>query len=167
MQTSMLPPPLSQHVTKQQQQHQHQRSTDLPSSNIRDRRAESRYSDISMHAGCTAFPGCTTEDAEGHIVHSSPSMTLPAGVVRGRKEGPSPSKRKYIQKIDIHCTIANHFCYSSSERTRLSVHSHGPGSLARRCRDAQWTKQRTCLVTRRGRVGEEANAKRAQVAVNQ
>ena len=60
--------------------------------NVMDRRAESRYSDVSMHNGCTSFPRCTTEDEDGQIVHSTPSA--PSTVVKGRKEGSSPTKRK-------------------------------------------------------------------------
>ena len=59
-----------------------------------DRRAESRYSDISMHAGCTSFPTCTSEDADGEIFHNGNTPGAPATVVRGRKEGSSPTKRK-------------------------------------------------------------------------
>lgn len=52
-------------------------------STLRDRRIESHSnkSDVSMHAGCTSYPDCTSEDADGHIVHS------PSDVVKGRKEG--------------------------------------------------------------------------------
>lgn len=55
-------------------------------------RRQSRQSDVSMHAGCNSFPACTTEDGEGHIIHSDANN--PATVVRGRKEGSSPTKRK-------------------------------------------------------------------------
>lgn len=56
-----------------------------------DRRKESRSneSDISMHAGCTGYPDCTSEDTNGHIVHT------PSAVVQGRKEGNGNGKSKY------------------------------------------------------------------------
>ena len=55
-----------------------------------DRRGESRFSDVSMHVGCDSFPGCLTEDHEGHLLHN----TTPGPVIRGKKEGSSPDKRK-------------------------------------------------------------------------
>lgn len=58
-------------------------------------RDESRGSDVSMHAGCTYFPICTTEDDAGLIVHSSP--TCPSADVKSRKEGSSPTKRERTQ----------------------------------------------------------------------
>ena len=64
--------------------------TSPPMQPVTDRRGDSRYSDISMHAGCNAFPSCISEDTEGHLVHTGG----PATVVRGRKEGSSLSKRK-------------------------------------------------------------------------
>ena len=77
----MPPPPLPQRLTM----------TSPPMQPVADRRGDSRYSDISMHAGCNAFPTCISEDTEGHLIHTGG----PAGVVRGRKEGDSsPSKRK-------------------------------------------------------------------------
>lgn len=53
----------------------------MPSASNRRKESRSNESDVSMHAGCTSYPNCTSEDAEGHIVHT------PSGVVQGRKEG--------------------------------------------------------------------------------
>ena len=110
--TTMPPPPLPQHVTAPKDNIQpEQRTTSFclmfPSfgetgttmNNI-NRRDDSRFSDISMHPACTSFPACTTEDSEGRIIHSaicnaiSNAPAAPATVVRGRKEGSSPTKRK-------------------------------------------------------------------------
>lgn len=101
--TTMPPPPLPAHVTttKVEGLTDHRQTVVNPASDpplgsdifsFIDRRGESRYSDVSMHAGCTSFPSCTSEDAEGHIVHNPPQA--PSTVVRGRKEGSSPTKRK-------------------------------------------------------------------------
>lgn len=108
--TTMLPPPLPPHAAAAKDSLLQDRdgtfvsaTADLPFGSdvvhFTDRRDESRYSDISMHAGCTSFPTCTTEDAEGHIVHDintngNGTPSAPATVVRGRKEGSSPTKRK-------------------------------------------------------------------------
>ncbi|KAK0274293.1 hypothetical protein LTR91_020166 [Friedmanniomyces endolithicus] len=79
---SMPPPPVPQ-----------QRPTVGSTTPVSNRRGNnsSRYSDISMHASCTSFPSCISEDAEGCLVHQ------PATIVRGRKEGlavePSPTKK--------------------------------------------------------------------------
>jgi len=54
-----------------------------------DRRG-ANYSDISMHAGCTSFPSCFSEGSDGSLVH----VDNPSTVIRGKKEGSSPSKRK-------------------------------------------------------------------------
>lgn len=48
-------------------------------------------SDISMHAGCTYFPSCTTEDDSSLVVHGNPAC--PSASIKGRKEGSSPPKR--------------------------------------------------------------------------
>jgi len=69
----MPPPPLPTHAQK---------------------RAVDHSSDVSMHAGCTHFPTCTTEDEKGHLIHSSPLVGSSA--VKGKKEGSSsPMKRKF------------------------------------------------------------------------
>ena len=87
-----------------------------------DRRAESRYSDISMHAGCTSFPTCTSEDAEGRIVHDSPGA--PAAVVKGKKEGSSPTKRK----LSSDSTNKNDHAEKRTRRSaRLLQHDSGYG----------------------------------------
>lgn len=49
-------------------------------------------SDVSMHAGCTYFPSCTTEDDSSLVVHGNPAC--PSASIKGRKEGSSPPKRK-------------------------------------------------------------------------
>lgn len=101
--TTMPPPPLPVHAvqpkaTNSSEQHgacSFPLARPNPDSDMLDvinRREQSRYSDISMHAGCTDFPSCTSEDAEGRIVHNT--LTSPAEVVKGRKEGSSPAKRK-------------------------------------------------------------------------
>lgn len=86
--------------------------------NFVDRRAESRYSDVSMHAGCEGFPMCTTEDEEGSILHIAPNG--PASIVRGRKEGSSPAKRKSTN------TTANSSAEKKLRRSsRLLQHDSG------------------------------------------
>jgi hypothetical protein len=50
-------------------------------------------SDVSMHAGCTYFPACTSEDDSSLVVHGNPAC--PSADIKGRKEGSSPLKRKY------------------------------------------------------------------------
>jgi hypothetical protein len=48
----------------------------------------SRRSDISMHANCTSYPMCITEDADGRLLHNGvPANVLPSPVVNSRKEG--------------------------------------------------------------------------------
>ncbi|KAK3710414.1 hypothetical protein LTR37_010257 [Vermiconidia calcicola] len=96
---AMPPPPLPQHAQTTKANVDNVATTNgstLPPFgsdviNFIDRRAESRYSDVSMHNNCDSFPSCTTEDAEGHVVHNPPAAS--ATVVRGRKEGGStPTK---------------------------------------------------------------------------
>ncbi|WPH03271.1 Hypothetical protein R9X50_00614800 [Acrodontium crateriforme] len=58
------------------------------------RREDSQYSDVSMHVGCASFPSCTTEDAEGHIVHAPETPLNSAFLVKGKKEGSSPTKQR-------------------------------------------------------------------------
>jgi hypothetical protein len=110
--TTMPPPPLPQHAAAPKdnvQPEQHTTSfgltfppfgeTGITTTNV-NRRDDSRFSDISMHPTCTSFPACTTEDSEGRIIHSSNCNAgnndpgAPSTVVRGRKEGSSPTKRK-------------------------------------------------------------------------
>lgn len=55
-------------------------------------RDESQGSDVSMHTACAYFPGCTTEDDTGHVVHTSPAT--PSTIIKGKKEGSSPIKRE-------------------------------------------------------------------------
>ena len=114
--STMPPPPLPQHVTPVKENFpSEKRATSFGltfpafgesgtngtnGTTTINRRDDSRFSDISMHQGCTSFPSCTTEDAEGHIMHSTNCAAgnnapgAPATVVRGRKEGSSPTKRK-------------------------------------------------------------------------
>ena len=111
---TMPPPPLPAHaIASKDNTNPGQRTAmfDLPANlqlgsefvNSIDRRGDSRYSDVSMHAGCTGFPTCTTEDDEGHLVHNAianSTPVAPATVVRGRKEGSSPTKRKLSRSIN-------------------------------------------------------------------
>ena len=115
--STMPPPPLPLHATTAKQEPQPDLGPPsfgltLPpfgetGTNIgpSTRREDSRFSDISMHPSCTSFPACTTEDAEGRIVHSISCTALnndasaPATVVRGRKEGSSPTKSKSQKSI--------------------------------------------------------------------
>lgn len=62
-----------------------------------ERRVESNstYSDVSMHAGCTSYPNCTSEDAEGHVVHSPPEDD------QKRKDENDDSKRKQACCLDF------------------------------------------------------------------
>lgn len=106
--TNMPPPPLPAHITHSKNgidgapvgqfaplAHKNQRSeTDQYAINAFDRRAasNSEYSDVSMHANCNAFPHCITEDPNGCLVHDS--MAAPSSVVKSKKEGSSPTKRK-------------------------------------------------------------------------
>jgi hypothetical protein len=50
-------------------------------------------SDVSMHTACNFFPVCTTEDDSSIVVHNSPAC--PTTIIKGRKEGYSPTKRKF------------------------------------------------------------------------
>lgn len=75
-----------------------------------------------MHAGCNGFPMCTTEDEEGSILHVAPNG--PASIVRGRKEGSSPAKRKLTK------TIANSSAEKKLRRSsRLLQHDLGRESV--------------------------------------
>jgi hypothetical protein len=92
---NMPPPPLPQYVldakmigttdrrafTCPEPRATHQEQDIVPSFGDRRVESQSSESDVSMHAACTSYPTCTSEDAEGHIVHT------PAAVVKGRKEG--------------------------------------------------------------------------------
>lgn len=89
-----------------------------------DRRAESRYSDVSMHAGCNDFPSCTSEDAEGRLVHSNPPIT-PAKVVKGKKEGSSPGKRKYTKSFVVARADDDYAEYPPRRSPRLLQHDSG------------------------------------------
>lgn len=93
------------------------------SSNFADRREGSRYSDVSMHAGCTGFPTCTSEDEDGHIVHQTP--TTPATVVKGRKEGSSPTKRKLSESA----AMGDHAEKKRRRSSRLLQHDSGYAGL--------------------------------------
>lgn len=62
----MPPPPLPSHAQK---------------------RCVDHSSDVSMHAGCTHFPSCLSEDERGQLIHSSPHV--PSTAVKGKKEGSS------------------------------------------------------------------------------
>lgn len=74
---AMPPPPIPQRVS-------------APNTTpVMDRRG-ANYSDISMHAGCTSFPSCMSEDVDGRLIH----VDNPSTVIKGKKEGSSPSKRK-------------------------------------------------------------------------
>ena len=80
-QISMPPPPVPQ------------RNAPAPIVPYSDRRGDSRFSDISMHAGCESYPTCLSEDAEGYTVHSP---GVPAASIKSRKEGSSsPIKREF------------------------------------------------------------------------
>lgn len=68
-----------------------QTSTGAP--NRRDA-SHSNFSDVSMHVGCSLFPACTTEDAQGGILHDSSSVS--ADVVRGKKEGTNEPDSEYL-----------------------------------------------------------------------
>lgn len=106
---SMPPPPLPLHATQGKEEstfapighnapqgvRTQRPDFDQQALNAIDRRAASNsgYSDISMHATCNAFPHCITEDPNGCLVHDS--MAVPVEVVKGKKEGSSPDKRKW------------------------------------------------------------------------
>ncbi|KAI7085031.1 hypothetical protein KC319_g21662 [Hortaea werneckii] len=84
---AMPPPPLPQRLMPTP-----------PLQPVADRtRGESHYSDISMHAGCTSYPNCITEDGDGAILHNG----HPTSVVKGRKEGSfSPTKpRDFLSTV--------------------------------------------------------------------
>ncbi|KAK1824016.1 hypothetical protein LTR12_001549 [Friedmanniomyces endolithicus] len=89
-QLSMPPPPVPQ-----------QRSTIGSTTPVSNRRGDnsSRYSDISMHASCTSFPSCISEDAEGCLVHQ------PTTIVRGRKEGPAIEPSPISKPRDFLSTV--------------------------------------------------------------
>lgn len=99
---SMPPPPLPQHALDAKVYGTpHRRAFTCPEPSISqqeqaisasgDRRLESQSnaSDVSMHAACTSYPNCTSEDAEGHIVHT------PSADVQGRKEGAGNGKSEH------------------------------------------------------------------------
>ncbi|KAK5109405.1 hypothetical protein LTR62_007071 [Meristemomyces frigidus] len=72
------------------------RSSSETTTPVPGRRGDSRYSDVSMHAACTNYPSCLTEDTEGRLMHS------PSSVVRGKKEGlpSSPAKpRDFLSTV--------------------------------------------------------------------
>lgn len=143
--STMPPPPLPQHITAPREDPQTEHRTisfglTFPpfgengvGSTSANRRDDSRFSDVSMHPSCTSFPACTTEDAEGHVVHSANCSAsnstpgAPASVVRGRKEGSSPTKRKSrssssAQAAQEEDTLAKKRTRRSS---RLLQHDHG------------------------------------------
>ena len=132
-----------------------------------DRRAESRYSDVSMHAGCNGFPTCTTEDADGRIVHNTNATNCtpaaPAPVVRGRKEGSSPTKRKLshsAKKGDMEKAK------KLRRSTRLSQHDSGYSGASSGNSDehggaadapVQGTGNGAAIVESSGSAGQEAD----------
>ena len=101
--------------------------------NAIDRRAasNSNYSDISMHAGCSSFPQCITEDPNGCLVHHN--TAAPAAVVKGKKEGASsPTKRK------LSSTAAK-----KSDRTEKRTRNNSTRLLQRGAGDAGTAGRRT------------------------
>jgi len=62
-------------------------------------------SDVSMHTACNDFPVCTSEDDSSMVVHSSPAC--PMTVVKGRKEGSSPTKRKSAESPRCEPALTN------------------------------------------------------------
>lgn len=104
-QHAMPPPPLPGHVAQYKHENapighyaplapRDRTELDQQALNAIDRRAASSsgYSDVSMHAGCENFPHCITEDPSGCLVHNN--TVVSAGMVKGKKEGSSPTKRK-------------------------------------------------------------------------
>lgn len=99
----MPPPPVPQRVsaggdginqnatTTAAQGHPQSNTVVVPVANRRD---ESRFSDVSMHNNCTSFPTCTTEDANGTIVHAP--ADCPSPVVKGKKEGSSAAPKRKL-----------------------------------------------------------------------
>lgn len=123
---AMPPPPLpaharaakagsTGHVAQPSPDHvaQHAAGINIHQSTPRD---ESRGSDVSMHAGCTYFPNCTTEDDCGHVIHSSPAVT--PSLIMGKKEGSSPAKRK----VSFDHTVATSIFADNVYSARLHVH---------------------------------------------
>ncbi|KAI5359407.1 hypothetical protein Slin15195_G070340 [Septoria linicola] len=108
--SAMAPPPLPAHVmeAKASLENSSSMQRDMEDDDMvhtvhsRDRRAASRsnFSDVSMHAGCAEFPGCTTEDREGQIIHHEGREVAPAAVMRGRKEGQNDqTNRDFLSTI--------------------------------------------------------------------
>lgn len=104
---NMLPPPLPTQTTDAKAKSFPLLKTDVMHPNVdvhlgpgvvdfMSRRDLSRYSDISMHAGCTGFPACTSENEHGQLVHTVPEA--PATVVKSKREGSSSTKRKSSNK---------------------------------------------------------------------
>lgn len=64
-----------------------------------DRRSEpSRFSDVSMHADCTSYPHCVTEDSDGRVLHAPPSASLPSPAPLGKKEGNTTASSPLVAK---------------------------------------------------------------------
>ena len=108
----MPPPPLPQRLMPTP-----------PLQPVADRtRGDSHYSDISMHAGCTSYPNCITEDGDGSILHNG----HPTSVVKGRKEGSFSSTKRTSshedEKADLWGMHWRHVADGVESSPRLSIH---------------------------------------------
>ncbi|KAH9826323.1 hypothetical protein Tdes44962_MAKER03583 [Teratosphaeria destructans] len=70
-----------------------------------DRNDPSRQTDISMHADCTSYPLCISQDAEGRIVHTPPSPSKPAPPIHGRREESTESSSSPVKPRDFLSTV--------------------------------------------------------------
>lgn len=128
----MPPPPLPAHaISARQDGASHQRfgssgAVERPpladTVHVVDRRGDSRYSDVSMHAGCTSFPTCTTIDSDGHVEHTAAAP--PATMVKGKKEGSASTKRKSSSKHEANTNI-DHAEKKVRRSSRLLQHDSG------------------------------------------
>jgi len=97
-----------------------------PNTNDANRRGESQSSDISMHPECNSYPTCTVENDQGQIVHSSPAT--PSTVIKGKKEGSSPTKCRSHVGVDEICH-ANSTAARDYMSTILATQPPGQGLL--------------------------------------
>jgi hypothetical protein len=168
---TMPPPPLPQHAFNAKAGEDQangettgitQPQTDAGNGEVTSRRGESSYSDISMHANCTSFPTCTSEDHDGHIVHSTPNA--PATVVKGKKEGSSSAKRKLSKSVQNSEEAEKRPRRRSS---RLLQHDSGYSGGSSSDRDGGPScegEHGTAVIESGGDTGQEANESSIEVA---
>ena len=96
------------------------------------RRYESRSSeltDISMHAGCTSFPSCTTEDEHGLLHHDNP--TTPSTAVKGRKESTLPDQQQASKLDYIHISSDDEHSETDDDSVEPEFYVDDNGAVVR------------------------------------